>query len=176
MSDTTKTENLANRRTVVGVYHSHAEARNAVRDLKAAGFTENQIGIASRDTEGHHLKNPDSSMASDGMIAGATSGLSIGALWGLGIAAGVLPAIGPVIAGGTLAAIAASAAGAAAAGGLIGALVGSGIPEDEADYYQTEFENGRVIVIVNTSTEDRERANQILESCNAYSYDCREKQ
>ena len=176
MSDTTETEKIANRRTVVGVYRSHAEARNAVCDLQAAGFTENQIGIASRDTEGHYLKHPDNSMASEGAIAGATSGLGIGALWGLAIAAGVLPAIGPVIAGGTLAAIAASAAGSAAAGGLIGALVGSGIPEDEADYYQTEFENGRVIAIVNTSTEGRERANQILDSCNAYSYDRRERQ
>ena len=173
MSDTTETEKIANRRTVVGVYRSHTEARNAVCDLKAAGFTENQIGIASRDTEGQYLKHPDDSMASEGAIAGATSGLGIGALWGVAIAAGVLPAIGPVIAGGTLAAIAASAAGSAAAGGLIGALVGSGIPEDEANYYQTEFENGHIIVIVNTGTKDYQKAIQILYSYNAYDYDRR---
>jgi hypothetical protein len=49
-------------------------------------------------------------------------------------AAGVLPAIGPVIAGGLLAAVAASAAAGAAAGGIVGALIGLGIPEEEARY------------------------------------------
>jgi len=58
------------------------------------------------------------------------------------------PAIGPVIAGGTLAAIMANAAGGAAIGSLVGALTGSGIPEEEAHYYQGEFEAGRTIVTV----------------------------
>ena len=40
--------------------------------------------------------------------AGILAGRRSGARWGIGIAAGVLPMIGPVIAGGTLAAIAAS--------------------------------------------------------------------
>ena len=173
MSSTPKTGDTTNRETVAKVYHSHAEARDAVCDLLAAGFTDDQVGIASRDTEGHHLEHADNSMASEGAITGATSGLGIGALWGLAIAAGVLPAIGPVIAGGTLVAIAASAAGSAAAGGLIGALVGSGIPEDEANYYQTEFENGHIIVIVNTGTEDYQKASKILDNCNAYDYDRR---
>jgi hypothetical protein len=53
-----------------------------------------------------------------------------------------------VIAGGTLATILANAAGGAAIGGVIGALTGAGIPEDEARYYQNEFEAGRTIVTV----------------------------
>ena len=56
----------------------------------------------------------------------------MGALWGLGILAGIVPAIGPAIAGGTLAAILSSAAAGAATAGVAGALIGLGIPEDEA--------------------------------------------
>ena len=174
MSSTTKTNNATARETVVGVYHSHAEAQNAVHELKAAGFTDDQIGVAARDIDGTYSEQVDDTMAPEGAAAGAATGLGIGALWGLGIAAGILPAIGPVIAGGTLAAIAASAAGTAAAGGLIGALVGSGIPEDEADYYQTEFENGRTIVTVKSGTADYQKASQILDGYNAYDYDRRE--
>ena len=62
--------------------------------------------------------------------------------------AGVIPVIGPVIAGGTLAVILANAAGGAAIGGLLGALTGAGIPEEEARYYQGEFEAGRTLVTV----------------------------
>jgi uncharacterized protein (TIGR02271 family) len=67
----------------------------------------------------------------------------VGALWGLGILAGVLPAIGPAIAGGTLAAILSSAAAGAATAGIAGTLIGLGIPEDEANYYHQEFRAGR---------------------------------
>ncbi len=63
--------------------------------------------------------------------AGAVGGLGAGALWGRGIVASALPAIGPVIAGGALAA---SAIGTSTAGGLIGALIGLGIPDEEAEH------------------------------------------
>ena len=62
--------------------------------------------------------------------------------------AGVIPAIGPVIAGGTLAAMLANAAGGAAIGGVLGTLTGESYPQEEANYYQAEFEAGRTIVTV----------------------------
>ena len=61
---------------------------------------------------------------------------------------GVIPVIGPAIAGGTLGIVLSNAAIGAGVGGLVGALVGAGIPEDEARYYQDEFEAGRTIVTV----------------------------
>jgi outer membrane lipoprotein SlyB len=66
----------------------------------------------------------------------------------LAIAAGILPAIGPVIAGGLLAAIAVTAAGGAAAGALVGTLVGLGISDEEAAYYDAEFRKGHTILVV----------------------------
>ena len=162
-----------NRETVVGVFHTQAEAQAAVRDLKAAGFTDGQIGIAAQDREGSYSNQTSGTMAEEGAVAGAATGLGAGALWGLGIVAGVLPAIGPVIAGGALAAIAASAAGTAIAGGLVGGLIGLGLPEEEADYYHREFESGRTIVTVRAG-QDWERAVRILDAANSYDYDRRE--
>jgi hypothetical protein len=79
---------------------------------------------------------------------GAAAGAGIGALWALGISAGFLPFIGPVISGGLLAAVLASAAGGAATAGLVGALVGLGIPEEDANFYESELKAGRTIVTV----------------------------
>ncbi len=169
-----KSNKTTDRETVVGVFHSHAEAQKAVNDLKDAGFTEDQIGIASQDIDGTYQEQTQGTMASEGATAGALGGLGAGALWGLGIVAGVLPAIGPVIAGGALAAIAASAAGTAAAGGLIGALVGLGIPEDEAEYYENEFNSGRTVVTVKAGEGKFAKASKILDDSNSYDYDRRE--
>ena len=162
--------------SVVGVFHSQTEAQAAVRELKAAGFNDDQIGVVTKGEEGaaYDGADADNNMAAEGAAAGAIGGLGTGAIWGIGIAAGILPAIGPVIAGGTLAAIAASAATTAAAGGLAGAMVGLGIPEDEADYYQTELERGRTIVTVKCGEAHYSKANAILDGANSYDFDRRE--
>ena len=174
MATTAVPVTATDRETVVGVFHSHEEAQRAVKELRAEGFSDDQIGIVSQDREGTYAEQTKETHAEEGAAAGAATGLGVGALWGLGIVAGVLPAIGPVIAGGALAAIAASAAGTAAAGGLIGALVGLGIPEDEADYYQTEFESGRTIVTVKSGGTHFDRAHRILDRHNAYDHSRRE--
>src|ERR687898_843652 len=67
---------------------------------------------------------------------------------GFRVLAGVIPIVGPAIAGGTLGIILSNAAAGAAAAGLAGALIGYGIPEEEAKYYHGEFEAGRTIVTV----------------------------
>jgi len=60
--------------------------------------------------------------------------------------------IGPVLAVGPLAAALLSAAGGAAAAGLAGALIGYGIPEEEAKYYEGEVQAGRYLVTVESGT------------------------
>jgi len=141
----------AQRTTAVAVFDNHADAQRAVQQLRQMGFTESQISVATRSDKSTH----DATAADDkskgmaaGAGAGAAAGAGAGALWGLGIAIGVLPAIGPVIAGGALAAIIASAATGAAAAGIVGALIGLGVPEDEAARFEQEFQAGRTIVTV----------------------------
>ena len=143
------------RKVAVGVFDEQVSAQTAVQGLRNAGFTDAQIGVVAHDSAG---ADPDytgkaaadsgDSKAAEGAAVGVAAGASVGALWALGIAAGMLPAIGPVIAGGILGSLLASAAGGAAVAGIAGALIGLGIPEEEASYYDEEFREGRTIVTV----------------------------
>jgi len=138
------------RSTVVGVFEDRRHADQAVSDLRNAGFRDDQIGVAMRHAEGEAVtgSSDEDSHAGTGAIAGALTGLGLGALAGLGVLSGVIPVIGPAIAGGTLGIILSNAAAGAGIAGLVGALAGAGIPEHEAKYYQGEFEAGRTIVTV----------------------------
>jgi hypothetical protein len=149
------------RTTAVGVFHNRDQAQQAVNDLLRLGFREEDIGVAYRGEEtihGSHDVTTRGAHAAEGAGVGAATGAGIGALWGLGIMAGVLPAIGPAIAGGTLAAILSSAAAGAAAAGMAGALIGLGIPEEEAEYYESEFKSGRIVVTVRAESRYDEAA------------------
>jgi len=164
---------IAQRSTVVGVFEDKAQADRAVTELRKAGFRDDQIGVAARHdhglttTEGDTAEYEQGSHAGSGAATGALVGAGLGGLVGLGIVAGIIPVLGPIIAGGTLAAILANAAGGLVLGGLAGALVGAGIPEEEAHYYESEFEAGRTIVTVNAGNRADE-ATTILRRFGAY--------
>jgi hypothetical protein len=137
------------RKVAVGVYSSSFEARRAIDELHQAGFTDDEIGFISRE-EKHHAAGDEveTSKMTEGAVAGLATGAGVGGLWALGIAAGMLPAIGPAIAGGILGSLITSAAAGAAAVGLVGALIGLGIPEDEAKHYDEQFRSGKTIITV----------------------------
>lgn len=140
---------MANRKTAIALFDDRTRAQRAIEELRRVGFSEKEIGITARDVSGGGAsEGHKETHAKEGAIAGVTAGAGVGALWGLGILAGVLPAIGPAIAGGTLAAILSSAAAGAATAGIAGTLIGLGIPEDEARYYDEEFRAGRILVTV----------------------------
>jgi hypothetical protein len=155
----------AQRTVVVGVFAGHSNAQAAIRELRSNNFADTAIGVASRHSE--QSENDDEAPvgvgAGTGAAAGAAAGAGVGALWGLGVVAGLLPAIGPVIAGGTLAAILASTAIGAGAAGVGGALVGLGLSEAEAKHYESEFKAGRTIVSVKAVAGRYEQARVILE-------------
>jgi uncharacterized protein (TIGR02271 family) len=158
------------RSVAVGVFEDVTKAQQCVQELRRAGFREDQIGVVRREGDGRTattLTEEKGNYAGTGAATGAVAGAGVGALWALGVAAGMLPAIGPVIAGGLFAAVLASAAGTAAVGGVLGALIGLGIPEDEAQYYESEFKAGRTIVTVRTDGHYDEAMN-ILRRHGAY--------
>jgi hypothetical protein len=154
--------------TVVGVFRTQAEAQAAIDELRLIGIEKSQFGVASKHAElvGAYSKDLAAENAATGAATGAAVGISAGTLWGLGIVAGLLPAIGPVIAGGTLAAVVASAATGAAACGLAGALVGLGLTDDDAAWYEKEFGHGRVIVSVDSDRPSEVQA--VLSKHGAY--------
>jgi hypothetical protein len=139
------------RSTVVGVFADKRHAQTAVQELKDAGFREDQIGVVAQEQDhaatGATAQEHGSHVV-DGAVTGVVAGAGVGALWCLGIVTLGIPAIGPVIAGGVFAAILASAAGGAVIAGIAGALIGLGIPEEEAHYYEGEFKSGRALVTV----------------------------
>jgi hypothetical protein len=153
-------EGMVESRTVAGLFPDRARAEEAIDALKAAGFTEDQLGLALRDrtAQGVLLEDDEVQVAEETATAGALGGGLVGGLTGLliGIGALVIPGLGPVVAGGVLAtafgvaggtAVAGAGLG-AAAGGILGALVGLGIPESEARYFETGFRAGGVLVTV----------------------------
>lgn len=145
-----------NTNAVVGVFYTRSEAEQAIHELRNAGFAEDSVGMISRDSSGRMVKEDGDTLAGEGAAAGAVVGAGAGALAGLGMIAGTIPVIGPVIALGTLGAVLVSAAGGAAILGLVGALIGLGIPEDEARYYESEVHGGRFLITVDAPGREAE--------------------
>jgi uncharacterized protein (TIGR02271 family) len=158
------------RSTVVGVFEDRHQADRAIAELKRAGFREDQIGVITRRDETLATADDvdtDDTHADSGALTGALAGAGLGALAGLGILAGVIPVIGPAIAGGTLGVILSNAAVGAGVAGLAGALIGAGIPEEEASYYEGELSAGRTLVTVQANGRASE-ATTILRRHGAY--------
>jgi hypothetical protein len=165
------TMNTQKTSTVVGVFEDRIHANQAITELHEAGFTQNHIGVAMQHAEGAmnvtETGTGHDSQAASGALTGALTGLGLGALAGLGVLAGVIPVVGPAIAAGTLGVILSNAAAGAGIVGLVGALVGAGLPEHEAKYYQGELEAGRSIITVNAPGRTDE-ATSILRRCGGY--------
>jgi hypothetical protein len=152
--------------TVVGVFSDRNQADKAIDDLRDAGFTSAQIGVAargdsagpvSRDLEDDDDANEEAAEdAGQGAVAGAAAGAGVGGLIGLGVISGMIPVIGPAIAGGTLGIILSNAAAGAGVAGLAGALIGWGTSEEDATYYESEFKSGKTIVTVAPGAREAE--------------------
>jgi len=136
-------------KTTVGVFDSRAKAEQAVADLRAAGYRDDQIGLVGKNSSGKTTRvDGAGDNAAEGAAVGAAAGAATGAAIGAGIAAGVIPVIGPVLAIGTLGTILLNAVGGAALASIAGALIGWGIPEEDAKYYEGEVAAGRYLVTV----------------------------
>jgi hypothetical protein len=141
---------LATRTTVVGVFHDRAAAERAVAELRQAGFTDEHVGMIVKDERGRVVdtRTGHETMAEEGATAGVIAGAGIGVAIGAAVVAGMVPAIGPALIAGTLGTILTNAVAGAAVAGLAGALIGWGIPEEEAKYYENEVRSGRFLVTV----------------------------
>src|SRR5579884_662731 len=154
---------MADRKTVVGLFHSAADARSAIGDLRAAGIDAADISLLANreDRAGAELAREDvvSDVAADAGIGAALGG--IGGLL-LGFTAIVIPGIGPVMAAGPLVAALSGAGVGAVAGGLIGSLNEAGIPEPDAKGYADRVRGGDVLVTVNASGDKADRARDVM--------------
>ncbi|MBA3318486.1 MAG: YsnF/AvaK domain-containing protein [Gemmatimonadales bacterium] len=150
--------------TVVGLFQDQPSAEAAIQRLTAAGFSEQQIGVAIRDRkQQEELTESTGTQAAEDATKGAVGGGVVGGVIGLlaGVGALAIPGIGPIIAGGALASTLAGAGIGAAAGGLLGALVGMGLPEEDARHFEQGFQQGGILVTVQAG-ERAEVARQAL--------------
>jgi hypothetical protein len=156
------------KKAVFGIAKSESQAISIADNLKAAGFTSNDISVLFPDKQGskdfaheQHTKAPEG--AATGAGTGAVLGGALG--WMVGIGALAIPGLGVFIAAGPIMAALAGAAGGAAAGGLTGALIGMGIPEYEAKRYEGKVKDGNILLSVHTEdSKERDRAKKILEA------------
>jgi len=161
------TEAQTDRGTVVGLFRDQPSAERAIQSLKAAGFSEQRIGVAVRDrTQQEAITEGTGTQAAEGAATGAMGGGVVGGVIGLlaGVGALAIPGIGPIIAGGALASTLAGAGIGAAAGGLLGALVGMGIPEEDARHFERGFQEGGVLVTVQAGSRATEARQVLYES------------
>src|SRR5512133_2414418 len=127
------------------------QAEKIVEDLKAAGFSNNDISALFPDKSGtKDFAHEQHTKAPEGAATGAgTGGVLGGALgWLIGIGSLAIPGVGPFIAAGPIMAALAGAGVGAAVGGLTGALVGMGIPEYEAKQYEGKIKEGNILISV----------------------------
>jgi len=138
-------------RSIVGLFNTREAAEAAIVDLIGAGFDSSRIGILLPDSgqtrevvEDYGTRSGETAVA--GGIVGGTAGALMAATGAL-----IIPGLGPFIAGGIIATVLGAAGGA-----LMGGLIGLGIPEEEATYYQEQVGLGRALVTVDPQGRDDE--------------------
>jgi uncharacterized membrane protein len=151
--------------TILGVFDDPQAARRAMDELRVSSLDLDDVSVVSRATERGAV------MGSEEHI-GAGEGAAVGAVWGglVGLAALLIPGVGPFIAGGAIFAALTGAATGAVVGGVAGALMDTtGLPEAEARGYETMVHSGKTLVAVKTRDENSIEVRRILASAGANS-------
>jgi len=124
-----------------------------------------QNATPSRSMAGVEVKDSNSEQIKGGAGAGAVAGTATGGLMGLVGSLGVLaiPGVGPAAEVGIILANTLLGSGiGAAGGGLVGALIGWGVPESEAKYYNSRVSQGEYLVILAGTEAEIHHAETIL--------------
>ena len=153
-------------RAIVGVFDDRIAAERAVELLHRAGFSEDHIGFVIRgadDVAGGMIVDAQGTKDGKGAVTGAVTGGMLGGVLAAAVSL-LIPGVGPVLAGGVLAAFFGGAIAGTAVGGIFGALTGLGISEDEARFYEKEFHSGRAIVAVKPRGRWQEAADLLVRS------------
>jgi hypothetical protein len=158
----------------VGVFPNSLEAESALLEIKSSGFPMDNVSVVGRNADaedrvaGIPVHNSIDNKAEEGAVAGAVTGGAVGGVTGLLVGLGTLaiPGVGPVLfAGAAATALATTLAGTEiGAGGasLLGALIGLGIPDNDAQAYSDLLEQGYYLVVVDGTDTQVRHAGEIL--------------
>jgi hypothetical protein len=146
------------------IARSESQAIRIAERLRAGGFRADDISLLYPDPQGSRdLGHENSTKAPEGAAVGASTGAVIGGTlgWLAGIGALAIPGVGPLIAAGPIMATLSGLAAGGTLGGLSGALVGTGIPEYEAQQYEGKLKSGNILISVHA--DDSDEASRIRE-------------
>ena len=163
---------MSEKNSVVAIFQSHDQAENAVRELQKDGFDMKKLSIVGKDyhTEEHVVGYYTTG---DRMRYWGKLGAFWGGFWGLlfGSAFFWVPGVGQLLVAGPLVMwIVGALESAAIVGGLtaLGAgLYSIGIPKNSIMKYETEVKNGKLLLVAHGTTEEVERARDILHQTQA---------
>ena len=153
--------NTTTNNRVSAIFHDRSQAEQAVSALRGMGVGESQMSIIAQHNQGGASGQAGAHEAADAVgdvTKGTVAGMSVGALFG--IAAALIPGVGPFITAGTLLTTALGAVGGGAvAGAVVGgttgaiasALARAGYDEHEAAHYGSAVEAGGTLVVVDTT-------------------------
>ena len=152
------------------VFDSQEEAQRAITALREVGVPDSSLSIIARHGNRTTTTSGDGDVTDDdhrNLLRGILGGGALGA--GLGVAALLIPGVGPLAAAGAVAAAAAPEAAAigAAAGAALGTLNESlkkhGVSDEDVEYYGDRIKGGGVFVSVDANSGiDQDTAQQIL--------------
>jgi Heat induced stress protein YflT len=138
---------------IVGIYEREDQAVQAVEELKSQGYAQEDISMITNNREMLEklgIDEPTRSKMNEGAKTGAATGSLIGGLAGLlaGFGAFTIPGVGPILAAGPIAAAFVGGSAGIGIGGITGALIGLGIPEEEANRYEQDMHQEKILVLV----------------------------
>jgi len=163
-------------KTVIGAFDTFGEARAAVDALERAGFNERDVSIVANNansTVGTTDTTTTTTTEHHHSVGGETlKGAAVGGLAGLivGLAPFVIPGLGAIAAAGWLT-MTLTGAAIGAGVGLVGALMGVGVPEEEAHYYNESVRRGGTLVLVRADDMRADEAARILSDAGAIDID-----
>lgn len=165
---------LAQDKRAFGVFTSRAVTEEALNELKNSGFPMQKVSIVAKHAEsrdaiaGVDVQDESADGLTDGVKAGAVAGAATGGLFGLigGLSLLSIFGLGPILAGGVLAALLGETlvggAIGAATGGMLAALLSLGVSEDLAKIYSDRLHNGDYLLMLDGTEEEINRAEPML--------------
>jgi hypothetical protein len=135
---------------ISGLFEDQYTVELLLDDLRNRGLANEDISVLMSESTGNRYftmkeENKMPEGAAVGGLSGGLIGAAIGSLTLVGTV--LLPGSGFLVAGPLVGALAGGTLG-TAAGGLLGALVGMGVPEHEAKFYENALkEDGNILVV-----------------------------
>jgi Heat induced stress protein YflT len=146
---------------IVGVFRDHLRARDAILALESAGVDPDAISVLARSPAEATSLMVETGASDDLEQDTHTSRLHDILDW-LASYGGALPGFSPVAGTGNLGLEVARST--SERGSVTGALVGCGVPVDEAGRYEDEVLAGRIVVVVHGPAQDPTAARAALTS------------